>query len=157
MGQGSTMRYLGAAVFAAAMVAAAVAAPPAAIAAPPQIGQVKTASGEATIVRDGARLPAKPGDAVYQSDEIETGADGAIGITFIDNSVFSTGPNARLALQQFSFAVSSQQGSMLAELRKGTLTVVSGDITHHTPGAMRIRTPSAILGVRGTTFAIEVH
>jgi len=148
------MRHVGA-VLAALLLAVIAAAP--AFGDPVAIGQVKTASGGATILRDGARLPAKPGDPVYQSDVVETGADGGIGITFIDNSVFSTGPNAQLALQQFSFNVQSLVGSMLAELRKGTLSVVSGDITHHTPGAMRIKTPTAILGVRGTTFAVEVH
>ncbi len=122
-----------------------------------QIGQVKTVAGEAAIVRDGARLPAKPGDPVYQNDVIETGADATIGITFNDNSVFSAGPDSQLALPQFNFDVQTLNGNMLAELRKGTLSVVSGDITHHTPGALRIKTPSAILGVRGTTFAVEVH
>jgi hypothetical protein len=149
------MRDVGAAILAALLLALVAAGP--VFGEQVQIGQVKTATGAATIVRGGAHLPAKPGDPVYQSDVIETGADGGIGITFIDNSVFSTGPNAQLALDQFSFDVKTLDGSMLAELRKGTLTVVSGDITHHTPGAMRIKTPSAILGVRGTTFAVEVH
>jgi hypothetical protein len=149
------MRHVGAAGLALLLLVLIAVAP--ASGQPAQIGQVKTAAGVATIVRDKARLPAKPGDPVYQSDVIETGPDGSIGITFIDNSVFSTGPNSQLALTEYRFDVSTLAGSMLAELRKGTLTVVSGDITHHTPGAMRIKTPTTILGVRGTTFAIEVH
>ena len=149
------MRLFGGAGLAIALLALAAAAP--ALCNGIEIGQVKTSSGDATIVRGGASLPARPGDPVYQSDTIVTGSGGTIGITFIDNSVFSTGPDSRLSLQQFSFDVTTLAGSMLAELSKGTLTVVSGDITHHTPGAMRIRTPSAILGVRGTTFAVQVH
>ena len=46
---------------------------------------------------------------------------------------------------------------MLAKLKKGTLTVVSGDIARSSPGNMKIQTPTAILGVRGTTFAIAVQ
>lgn len=122
----------------------------------PQIGQIKTVSGAASVLRGGKHLPARPGDRVYRSDVIETGTDGSIGITFIDNSVFSTGPESRLALQEFRFDAGSSRGDMLADLRKGTLTAVSGDITHATPGAMRIKTPTAILGVRGTTFAVAV-
>jgi len=45
---------------------------------------------------------------------------------------------------------------MLADVHRGTLSVVSGDITKRTPGALKIRTPTAVLGVRGTTFAVEV-
>jgi hypothetical protein len=46
---------------------------------------------------------------------------------------------------------------MLADMRKGTLAVVSGDITRSTPGAMKIKTPTAVIGVRGTTFAVQVY
>jgi outer membrane protein OmpA-like peptidoglycan-associated protein len=140
--------------FAVLLTALTAAAP--ALAEGPPIGQIKTVSGTATLVRGDKHLPARPRDPVYQSDTIETGVDGSIGITFIDNSVFSTGPATELALREFRFDTGSARGNMLAELRKGTLTVVTGDITHTTPGAMTIKTPTAILGVRGTTFAVEV-
>jgi hypothetical protein len=129
---------------------------PAALADGTRIGQVKTASGQTFIVRDAASTPAKVGDAVFEKDTIETGADGAIGITFIDNTVFSTGPNSQVALEEFSFDSSNFQGAMTADMNRGTLAVISGDIARSTPGAMKIKTPTAILGVRGTSFAIQV-
>jgi hypothetical protein len=123
-----------------------------------RIGQVKTATGEAYIRRGDARMPAKIGDPVYESDTIETGQPGStIGITFIDNTVFSTGPETQVALSQFRFDSSNFKGEMLADVKKGTLSVVSGDITRSTPGAMKIKTPTAILGVSGTTFAVKVY
>jgi outer membrane protein OmpA-like peptidoglycan-associated protein len=121
-----------------------------------QIGRIKTVSGTASITRGSQHLPATPGVPIYREDVIETGPDGSIGITFVDDSVFSTGPGSQLALSQFRFDVNDSRGNMLAELKKGTLAVVSGEITHTTPGAMSIKTPSSILGVRGTTFAVEV-
>jgi hypothetical protein len=108
-------------------------------------------------VRNAVRLPTKPGDPVYQSDIVETGADGAIGITLTDNSLLSNGPDSRLEMDVFRFDVSTLQGAMLSTLRKGTLTVVSGDIARKSAGAMQIRTPTATLAVRGTTFAIDVR
>ena len=78
-------------------------------------------------------------------------------ITLADNSVLSNGPDSQLALQQFQFDVSTLQGDMLASLRKGTLSIVSGAIAHTSPGAMKIVTPTATLAVRGTTFVVEVH
>lgn len=123
----------------------------------PQIAQVKTAIGEAAIIRGGARLPAKAGDPVYEKDTIETGEGGAIGLTFVDNTVMSAGPNSEIDLSEYHFDSSNFKGAMLADMRKGTLTVVSGDIARSSPGAMKLRTPAAILGVRGTRFAVQVE
>lgn len=139
-----------------AIIAAALLAASATVAAAegPRIGQVKTVSGPAAIVRAEARHAAKPGDPIYAKDVIETGDKGSIGITFVDNTVFSAGPNSQLALDQFRLDPSG--GEMLAEVKQGTLSVVSGEITKRSPGAMKIKTPNAVLGVRGTTFAVQV-
>ena len=90
-------------------------------------------------------------------DVIETGPDGAIGITFIDNTVFSAGPSSQIALDEFQFDSNDFRGAMLADMRQGTLAVVSGDIARSTPGGMKVKTPTAVLGVRGTTFAVRVY
>src|ERR1700730_8714580 len=123
----------------------------------PPIAQVKKVTGQVVILRSGRRLPAKVGDPLFEKDIIETGPDGGIGITFVDNTVFSTGPNSQLALDEFQFDSNNFRGSMLADMRRGTLAVVSGDITRSSPGAMKIKTPTAVLGVRGTTFAVQVY
>jgi hypothetical protein len=120
------------------------------------IGQVKTVSGQSFIVRGGARLPATAGDLVVEKDVIETGGDGSIGITFVDNTVFSAGPNSQVALEEFRFDSSEFQGAMVASVSRGTLSVVSGDIARTSPGAMRVRTPTTVLGVRGTRFLVRV-
>jgi hypothetical protein len=121
-----------------------------------KIAQVKNVSGQVTIVRAGANLPAKAGDFLYEKDDIQTGSDGAIGITFTDNTAMSTGPNSEVSLDQYQFDSSNFHGSMLTDMRKGTLAMVSGDIARSTPGAMRVKTPTAMLGVRGTHFVVEV-
>jgi hypothetical protein len=121
------------------------------------IAQVKKVTGQAVIQRSGRRLPAKVGDPLFEKDILETGPDGGIGITFVDNTVFSTGPNSQLSLEEFQFDSNNFRGSMLADMRQGTLAVVSGDITRSSPGAMKIKTPTAVLGVRGTAFAVQVY
>jgi hypothetical protein len=123
----------------------------------PQIAQVKKLTGQAAILRSGERRPATVGDKLFVKDVIETGPDGAIGITFVDNTVFSAGPNSQIALDEFQFDSTNFRGSMLADMRQGTLAVVSGDITRSSPGAMKVKTPTAVLGVRGTTFAVQVY
>jgi hypothetical protein len=121
-----------------------------------QVAQIKTVSGQAEIVRNGARNAAKIGDPLYEKDTIETGADGSIGITFIDNTVMSSGPNSQIVLEDYKFNSSNFTGSMLTDMNRGTISMVSGDIARSTPGAMKVKTPTALLGVRGTRFVIEV-
>lgn len=120
-----------------------------------QIAQVKTVSGQVKVERGSGQSTPKPGDPLFEKDTIVTGGDGSIGITFIDNTVMSAGPNSEISLEQFMFDSSNFNGSMLTELRKGTLSVVSGDIARSSPGAMKVRTPAATLGVRGTRFVVE--
>jgi hypothetical protein len=120
------------------------------------IAQIKTAAGAVFVVRDGKRIPAKPGEMLFEKDVLQTDTDGAIGVTFTDNSVLSLGPDSETALAEYSFDSSNFKGAMLTDMRKGTLSMVSGDIARSSPSAMKVRTPTAILGVRGTSFAVEV-
>ena len=125
----------------------------AAIAAQP-IGQIKTETGSATVERGGVAKPAAIGDHVFQSDTIVT-ADGTLGITFVDNSMMSLGPNTRLSLDQFNFDTTTHEGVFSSSLQKGTLAVKSGQIVRQTPEAMHIRTPAALLGIRGTEVVVR--
>jgi hypothetical protein len=120
------------------------------------IAHVKTVSGAAFVVRDGNRKPANLGDELFEKDMLQTGAGGTIGVTFTDDSVLSLGPNSEAALTEYSFDSSNFKGTMLTDMRKGTLSMVSGGIARSSPDAMKVRTPAAILGVRGTSFVVEV-
>ncbi len=120
------------------------------------IGQVKTLDGAAHIERAGERLPARIGAMVYASDVIHTGPEGTLGITFVDDSRFSAGPKTRLALDRFRFDSTTHEGEFHSRVDRGTLTVVSGKLVEQRPEAMTVRTPSAILGVRGTAFLVKV-
>ena len=51
------------------------------------VGQIKMVRGTVYLERDGQRLAAKPGMGVRQADTLVTGADGAVGVTFLDNSL----------------------------------------------------------------------
>lgn len=121
------------------------------------IGRVKNASGEATVERDGAVIPATPGLALQESDALITGKDGTLGVTFVDNSRFSAGPNSRIELSRFRFNATTHDGQFDSRLQKGSVAIISGQIAKKTPDAMKIRTPSSILGVRGTEFVVEAN
>ena len=78
-----------------------------------------------------------------------------MGITFADNSMMSLGPNSRLSLDRFRFNTTTHAGIFDSSLQTGTLAVKSGDIVRQTPEAMHVRTPAALLGVRGTDFVVR--
>src|SRR5919202_965714 len=121
------------------------------------IGQIKTLAGDVSIVRNGVRAPARAGDLLERADTVLTGADGRVGITFIDNSRFSLGLNSQIALEKFTFNPTTQEGEFLTKMHRGTLAVISGSIAHSAQDAMQVQTRTAILGVRGTHFLVQVE
>ena len=120
------------------------------------VGQIKVAKGTVHVERAGKQLPASVGMPIQQSDKLVTGADGSAGITFTDNSLLSAGPNSVLVVDHYVFDTRTHVGQFDASLKKGSLAVVSGMMVKQTPGAMRVRTPAAIMGVRGTDFVVQV-
>ena len=124
--------------------------------APAEIGQIKSLVGEVFITRDGTKSQAQARDLLQQADIVETGMNGSVGITFIDNSRFSAGPNTRIELKQFRFNPTTQEGNFITNMNRGTLTIISGQIAKHSPEAMKLKTPTTILGFRGTKVAVKV-
>jgi hypothetical protein len=137
------------------VVVAALGVPAAAQAS--DIGQIKIASGAVAIERGTQSLRGEPGTRIQGSDIVKTGADGSVGITMTDNSLLSAGPNSVLVLDRYEFDSTTNQGFFDASLRRGTLAVVSGRLAKQSRDAVTVRTPSAILGVRGTEFVITVR
>jgi len=118
-------------------------------------GQIKVSKGAAQIERSGKRLSAQVGRVVQQGDVVITGADGSVGITFRDNSLVSVGPDSVLAIDRFVFDSTTHQGAFESSLKQGTLAVVSGKLAKQSPEAVKVKTPAAILGVRGTEFLVR--
>ncbi len=119
------------------------------------VGQVKVSTGSVFVERAGKRLPAPVGTNVEAADTIVTAADGSAGITFIDNSRLSVGPNSTLAINRFSFDQTTHDGKFDVALKRGTLSAISGKLAKRSPEAMTVSTPSTILGVRGTEFVVR--
>ena len=119
-------------------------------------GEIKVARGAAHIERGSERLPAKVGMPVQEADRVVTGTDGTVGITFADNSLLSIGPSSTFAIDRYVFDSTTHAGKFDSTLSKGTLAVVSGKMVKQSAEAMHVRTPSAIMGVRGTDLVVRV-
>ncbi len=121
------------------------------------IGQIKSAAGSVHIERNGKMIEAPVGSPVRQSDKLITGADGTVGVTFLDNSLISAGPNSMLVLDRYNYDATTATGRFDASLKKGTIAVVSGKMVKQKPESMQIRTPASVMGVRGTEFVVRVE
>ncbi len=119
-------------------------------------GMVKTSKGQAVIEREGKPSPALAGAALMRGDRIVTGADGSVGVTLRDETLLSVGPNSHVWLEKFAFDPTTHEGSLDATVKRGTMGVISGKLSKQSPGAVQFRTPSSVLGVRGTEFLIDV-
>ena len=123
---------------------------------PTPAGRIKVVSGDAVIVRGASTVPAQNGVAVYQSDSLRTGKDGRIGVTLSDDTQVSIGPGSEVKLDSFVYDPGQGQLALVLKFIRGTAAYVSGQIAKLAPDAVRLETPAAIVGVRGTTLGIEV-
>jgi hypothetical protein len=121
------------------------------------IGRIKSASGEVFLVRHKTAIPVKAGQTLLVADGIRTGADGHVGITLQDETRLSLGPNSDVRLEQFVYAPGEGRLRFALRIARGLIAYVSGRIAKLSPESVRLETPSAILGVRGTRLAIRVE
>ena len=121
-----------------------------------EIGRIKSVAGAASVVDGKTVTPATVGQLLQVSNVIKTGPNGRVGITFVDNSRFVVGPNSSIALSAFEFNDTTHAGKSLTTVNRGTLAVVSGQIAKENKDAMRVRTPTSLLGARGTRFVVVV-
>ena len=121
-----------------------------------EIGRIKTHVGEVQVIRGGQAMTARPGLKLQEGDVIATGKTGRVGIALLDNTRMAVGPKSRITLDEFAYDRSRQTGSSVTSVNRGSLGVVSGNIAKSKRDAMRVRTPTSMLGVRGTKFVVEV-
>lgn len=129
------------------------------------IGKVMTVAGTAHIEHPAAVIvqanfpangdePTKIGDFVYRGDVIQTGPNGALGVTFADASSFNVSANAKMEINDFVYDPNGHSNSSLMSLTKGTFTFIAGNIAHS--GDMKVDTPIGTMGIRGTAPRVEI-
>jgi hypothetical protein len=128
------------------------------------IGKISNAKGLVTIehvnaVVVQARLTsgvaqAKVGDPVFRGDVVQTGDDGQLDITFEDGTAFNLASNARMVLDDFVYDAKGKSNSSLFSLTRGTFTFLAGATAK--TGEMKVVTPVATMGIRGTAPRVEM-
>ena len=123
---------------------------------PAAAGRIKVVSGSVFVVRAAGTIQATAGQALFEADTLRTGADGRVGITLNDDTRISLGPGSEARLDQFVYAPADKRGSLVLKVVRGLIAYVSGRIAKLSPDAVKLETPNAIVGVRGTTLVLRV-
>jgi hypothetical protein len=118
------------------------------------IGNVATLTGSATVTRNNASTPLKSKDDILLNDVLQTSANSTLGVTFNDSTTFNLTANARITVDSFVYEDGGKQNAALFNVAKGTVAFVAAAVAKS--GDMTISTPTATLGIRGTTGLVEV-
>jgi hypothetical protein len=129
--------------------------PPGQATADAPVGSVASVAGGASDFRNGAPVTRlKAGDGVLKGDLLQTDPDGSLAVTFDDETTFRLGPSATLAVSDFLFEQGGSKNTALFNVVRGSAAFVASLVAK--TGDMKIVTPTATLGIRGTTGLIEV-
>ena len=118
------------------------------------IGRVEEVEGNATVVRNGVTITLNTGDVIQKGDVAQTGAGGSLAIVFSDGTAFNLAANARMVLNDFVYSAGGSNNSALISLVQGSISFVAGQVAK--TGDMRVETPVATMGIRGTAVLVEV-
>lgn len=120
------------------------------------VGYVKNVKGTATVTTDGKVVEAQPGTPLHQGSALKTAASSSMGVMFKDNTMMSFGPGTELTVEEYLYEPSEGKLKLGARMGKGTLDYVSGVIAKLQPDAVTVKTPTGMIGVRGTQFLLKV-
>ncbi|MDR3465081.1 MAG: FecR domain-containing protein [Xanthobacteraceae bacterium] len=128
--------------------------PQAADAAPQSVGIVSSLQGSASVVRNGATAALKVQDEIFKGDILKTGQASTLGIIFDDETTFSLTANASVSVDDFVYAEGGDKNAANFKFVQGTVAFVANAVAK--TGDMTLSTPTATMGIRGTTGLVNV-
>jgi hypothetical protein len=123
---------------------------------PEYVGIVKSLAGDVVVLRDKSSVKAEGNMKLRQGDHILTGVNGKAGLIFEDDTVIAIGPNSSIVIDSFMFQPNEKKLSFIARIIRGTASYLSGQIAKLAPNNVRLETPHATVGMRGTHVLIKV-
>ncbi len=123
--------------------------------APETLGRVEIIKGDVSAIRNGQVVVLHVGDLLYKGDAVQTGEGSSVSLTFLDGTAFSLDANARMVLNDMVYDPKSSDNSSLLTLVQGSIGFIAGNVAH--TGEMKVDTPVATLGIRGTAVHVEIE
>ena len=121
------------------------------------IGEVTDYSGSGAVERDEGFEVYEVTDGLgVESMDVVVTEKGKVRIDFIDDTRVDITEHSRLIIDDFVYDPASGEGSLSLKAGLGTIRYASGKIAKNSRQRVRIETPSAVVGVRGTDFAMII-
>lgn len=120
------------------------------------IGTIKAVQGNVFIQVGSTIFDAKPNDKLYEGYLIETEDDSSIGLVFIDGTQLSIGPSSQVIINRYLFSPKQKNYLFDVLIQNGSAIYSSGKLGELSPESIKVQTPEATIGVRGTKFLVEV-
>ena len=118
------------------------------------IGNVASLTGKASVKRNDKSIPLSLKDDIYLNDVVQTSARSALGITFSDGTTFNLKASSEITIDEFVYEEGGKNNKGMFDVAKGTVAFVAAQVAK--TGDMQITTPTATLGIRGTSGLVEV-
>jgi hypothetical protein len=93
------------------------------------------------------------GDYFYSGDTLVTGTNATAQIRFSDGTVMALNPNSQIKVDAYAYTKNTQSDKSTVSLVKGGFRALTGLISKENPGAYKVQTPVAVIGVRGTNYS----
>ena len=116
-------------------------------------GMVVASRGEVSALANGDSRELKQGDFIFVNDEIQTGDRSFVVLQFTDGAKVTVRPDSKLVIETYLYAGNEGDEATLS-LVSGGLRVITGAMAKTNPENYKVRTPVALMGVRGTEFSI---
>src|SRR6056300_1044387 len=120
------------------------------------IGDVRQQKGEGTVQRKaGETVTSTTGLGIESLDTVRTKI-GRISIQFVDDTRVDITENSKLVIDEFVYDPNTKTGAVSLKAGFGTVRYASGQIAKNSRQNVKISTPTAVVGVRGTDFSLTV-
>ena len=121
------------------------------------VGTVTNLSGALLVRRaDGKVMVLSQKSSVEQGDSLVSEKNTYARIKFVDNSEITLSPNTQLKIDNFSFdAAKPEKDNAVFSLIRGGLRSITGLLGKRSHDNFSLTTPTATVGIRGTTFVVE--
>lgn len=120
------------------------------------IGVVKKAIGDVSVLRDNQKSILVESDKIYEKDTIITGDKSYVSIIFEDKTQFRLGSNSNLSIKEYLFD-KSKKSRMIFSSTEGSLDVQTGQISKIAKDNFKMHSNTLLIGIRGTTFNIDAN
>ena len=120
------------------------------------IGEVILQEGNTKVQRKaGGEVDSKKQLEILSYDTVKTG-QGKTAIQFVDDTRVDVTAHSKLLIDEFVFDASNKTGKLSIKATAGTVRYASGQIAKNSQQNVKIETPTATIGVRGTDFSMTI-